>query len=559
MSSLFDSLDSDRIRFALNILNYPQHYCLKQSNQPNLDTLLPATTGVHRLVETLRAAQQMLAPQLPMSAGGVWRQRDAIKMGQSPSTSYRGGNPSGNLIERMHQALNLNLAEAVVERVSKNDGGTPTQAALGLATACVWLSEHLALIAIGIAKAELTAEGELVIAPSSDVTVRHLRRLWFAAAFEEMSLLKAHANLEVYALLAARSPHLKGDVKEALSHAVAVIPQHWRLPVDRGPVKTLMLRQLWPLVELAGKVYIQAMFNSGKPLFAHDLPNDGVMQPLFAAVLEHQRALPAIDRLFNVDCDGLVLGSRKTAPGLLLIAEHLAATKLGEHWHADVSEVQKQYIFERLREMHHVDVIDVEVRQDDNTDKVHVDVDFLVRDRAHGVMFAIQLKHFEFSNRGGVRHWLERFRSNKLAYGIAQLQAIRKLASTDPKTRALLRQHGISEAEMQGLVPVVLHNIGVLDGLCFQGDVLLYDQHTFVNVLDGRTAVGVGNDSEGNAIHPRLSGGNADCCLNDPDSVIAAYLSDEAFSDLRYFDVATDLDRRMLVLGQMVRSRGLGI
>jgi len=559
MTPFFDTRDGDRIRFALNLLNYPQHYCLKASNQPNLTHLLPPTPGVKRLVLTLRAAQQALAAHLPMSAASVWRQRETIRSGDSPATTSSRSNLPDEVTRHIHQAMNLGLVEGVVERVAKDVSGTATESGVALATACVWLSQHLALVALGIAKAEITAEGELAISPDTEETVRHLRRLWFATAFEEMSLTKAHANLEVYALLAGKSAHLKGDVEEAFSHAVAVIPQHWRLPADKGPVEQLMLRQLMPLVELLGRVYDAAMHQGGKPLFAQDLPVNAIMPPLFADVLEHQRELIAMDRLFNVECDGLALGNRKIAPGLLLISEHLAAKRLGPDWHAAVSEFQKHYIIERLSELSHVDVIDIEVRQHDNVEHRHVDVDFLVRDRHHDIVFAVQLKHFQFSNRSGLRSWLERFRSGSLAYGIAQLQAIKGLALTDAGTRALLLAHAITEDELQRLVPVVLHNVGVLDGLRFQGDVLLFDQHTFVNVLDGRAAIGVGKDAAGHAIHPRLSGGPSDCRLDDPDSVITAYLDDETFRDLKHFDVAAAATRRLLVLGQLVKARGLGI
>jgi hypothetical protein len=559
MTPFFDTRDRERIQFALNILNYPQHYCLKASNQPNLTTLLPASPGVHRLVMTLKAAQQMLAAHPPMSADKVWQQREDFEADATPSTVCVAKGRPEEATTQLHYMLNLGLVEAVVERVAEKVTGALTPMGLKLATACVWLSHHLALVALGVAKANLTAGGELVIEPASEEVAQHLRRLWFATAFEESSLRKAHADLGAYAYLRVKGKQVSGDLRVAFAHALAVIPQQWRLPFDAGPVDKLKSRFLLPLIELVGMVHESAFHQGGKPLHFEDLPSNAPLQSLFAEVLEHQRNLVAMDRLFHVDGDGLLPGSRKMAHGLLLVSEHLAMRQLGPTWHNAVSAVQKQHIFERLRSLDHVDVIDVVVSQDDNNDKVHVDVDFLVRDRQRHIVFAVQLKHFEFSNRGGIRGWLERFRPGRLTYGITQLQAIKVLAHGDSRTRALLLANGVTEVELQGLVPVVLHNIGVLDFLCFEGGALLYDQNTFINVLEGRSAGEFRKDEAGNIRYSQTLGKPTMCRLDDPDSVIAAYLSDERFRALWHFDFAASVERKMLVLGQMVIARGLGV
>lgn len=560
MTPFFDSRDEARIRLALNILNYSQHFCLKAENQQHLARLLPSTDGVRHLVETLRSAQASLAPHLPLSVESVWGQRDALSPSLVPTTVCKTATLPEASKSRLVQSLDRGLLESALERLADNAKGTVKADGLGLALACTWLSQHLALIAIGIAKAELTGNNELVITPTGEDAVKHLRRLWFAAAFEEMSLLKAHATLEVYSMLAAgSSKHLKGDVETAFLHALSVIPQHWRLPVGEGPVAKLLDRHLMPLIGLLGAVYQAAMFRGGKPVVQADVQPKPAFRQVFAEVLRQQRELLPMDRLFDVQNDGLVLGQRKLATGLLLMAEQIATKQLGPNWHdKQLSDVQKRYLIERLLRLDNVDVVDVEVMQHDTTDNVHVDVDLFVRDRQNDILFAVQLKHFEYSKKGGVLAWLERFRPAKLAHGIAQLEAISGLTKTDHNVRTKLLVHGITAEELQRVVPVVLHNIGILDCLAFQAGVLIYDQHTFVNVLDGRAAVGVGA-VDGEAVHLNIPGSSNSCRLDDPDGVISAYVRDPHFAPLRHFDAMADTTRQLHVAGTTVRACGLGI
>lgn len=559
MAPFFDTTDKERVQLALNVLNFPQHFCIKESNRPHLDRLLPQTAAVSRLVDALRAAQSTLAAYLPIAVDGAWRQRDKLSPSIVPTTSCNRAVLLESSKQEFARALDRGLLEAVIERMTEDCNGVVDDRGLALALACAWLSQHLALVVIGVAKVEFTSSNELLITPASQEKSSHLRRLWFAAVFEEVSLLSAHARVESYSLLAGGSPHLRGNIEEAFWGAVSVIPQHWRLPVNDGPVAQLLFTHLAPLVGIVGAAFQAAMFRGGRPVFEDDLPRNPDARKLFSELIRQQKELPSVDRLFDVQSGGLVLGPRKIAPGLLLIAEHIAAKNLGSEWHnKQLSEVQKRYLIERLSRLGHVDVLDVELRQHDTTDQVHVDVDLFVRDRQNGILFAVQLKHFEYSKKGGIRNWLERFRSGKLAYGIDQLVSIRELAMSDSRVRKRLLANGMTVKDIECLVPVVLHNIGVLDCLVFQAGVLVYDQHTFVNVLDGRAAVGVGAVN-GEAIQLSLRGDATKCRLDDPDSVIAAYSADKSFGALVHFDAAADTTRRLDVSGITVVARGLGI
>jgi hypothetical protein len=439
--------------------------------------------------------------------------------------------------------------------------GTVSLEGIKLALASAWFSQHLALVVLGLARAELTTPNQLVITPNGPGAIAHLRRLWFASAFEEMSLRKAQVSLEVYAHLAGGGQDLSGDVRRAFYEALSLIPQHWRLPVDEGPVASLLENHLRPLIWLAAAAIHSEQFGGRRPIFRTDLPNETLWRA-FDAVVKDQSSRPLLDRAFDVREGGLILGPRKLAPGLLLIAERMADELIGPTWHDKaLSNVQKKYLLERLGQIPHVQIIDVEIAKHDTAaGQTHVDVDLFVRDMRQGILFAVQLKHLEYSDKGGLRFWLSRFlRADKgLAYGIAQLEAFRALAQSDPKVRAKLLASGVHANELDHVVPVVLHNVGVMDCLAFQAGILIYDQHTFVNVLDGRPASGVGV-ANGQAVHMALKGAPTPCRLDEPDTVIAAYAGDPHFSDIASFDAAADVMRLLSMPGSIVMAKGLGI
>lgn len=555
MTPFIDTRDEARLNFALNLLNYPDQFCLKPSNQVHLAELLPATEPVRLLVGTLKAAQAALARFLPLPQS-AWDRRGSLPPACVPiTTCERAGVPG--LVEAMAESLDRCLLESAVSRMADDNLGPLNMEGLTLALQCVWLSEHLALVALGIAAVERGSDGELIVTPASSDSRSHLRRLWFATAFEAMSLRKAQASLETYTMVCTKQ--LAGDPAFAFADALSIIPQHWRLPANVGPVADLLLGTLRPLVWLAGAVMHAANSLGGRPLRRENLPANPDIRKVYDDVVRLQSRMPRIDRLFDVRDGGLILGQRRVASGLLLLAEEFAKERLGAHWHyKSLSNVQKGYLIGRLQRLEAVDVIDVEVGQGDTTDDVHVDVDLFVRDRRHHILFAVQLKHFEFSQKSGIRGWLERLRPGRMSYGLAQLQAIRDLASNDPKVRAKLINHGISRAELTRVVPVVLHNVGVLDFLQFQGEVLVYDQQTFVNVLDGRSAGGVGA-ANGVAVHQTMGGASFGCRLDEPESVIDAYVADPQFKALAHFDAAADTCRQFAVLGTVVKSCGLGI
>lgn len=475
-------------------------------------------------------------------------------------TTYVGSAVAGTHIDELSRILDRSLIEEALEAMPSIATGAVAPDGIALAIASAWLSEHLALVALGLAKVEVDSPNQITIKPSGTGAIAHLRRLWFASAFEELSLRKAQMSLEVYAYLAAGGQDISGEVETAFFHALSLFPQHWRLPVEEGPVGRLMENHLWPLILLAGAALQAERDGTRRPILRADFPTEN-FRMAFDAVLKDQTSRKLFDRAFDVRNGGLILGPRKLAPGLLLIAEKMAYELLGPNWHnKELSNTQKRYLLGRLRDIPHVQTIDVGIEKHDTSDGTHVDVDFFVRDKQQGILFAVQLKHLEYSDKGGMRYWISRFAhvDRGLAYGITQLEAFKSLAKSDSKVREKLLSSGIQSNELDHVVPVVLHNVGVMDCLAFQEGILVYDQQTFVNVLDGRPAIGVGV-VDGQAVHFSRKGSPTACRLDDPDTVISAYAGDPHFATIEHFSVAADVTRHLSVLGSTVRAEGLGI
>jgi hypothetical protein len=89
--------------------------------------------------------------------------------------------------------------------------------------------------------------------------------------------------------------------------------------------------------------------------------------------------------------------------------------------------------------------------------------------------------------------------------------------------------------------------------------VLLYDTGTFCNVLAGRSATFVGAAGGQIFTGSRDGRSQSDPSLHDPESVIAAYLADHDFADLKSFDLARMAVRTLAIDGELIVVEGLGI
>lgn len=561
----FDTSNVARLRMAANLVTYPHQFCRRESNRELLMGLAPADQGMVRLVRSLSQIQDRLSPLLPLAGGrDIWAERSRYlnQLGVETALAVPAGSAEASLRSTLDELLNTRMLEGVLDQIPQTSDGIPDMEALQLAAASCWLSDHLALIVLGIAAARVDpATGSVMVGPAGDCARGHMRRVWFGNAFEQLSLNAASATLQTVAYVAANPSSYRGDRRQLFYQALAVFPQHWRLPADSGPVADLLHEYLIPLIKILINVSAAHAFSQPPIPYRQEKAAELGAGAVFELVRDMQASASLTDRLFDVVDGGLVLGPRALAPGAISIAEHLAQKILGKDWHGKVSSYQKSYVLERLSRCAHLTVLDFELRQHDTSHNVALDVDFMVRDDVHGVIYAVQLKHFETSNKSGVLFWICRFRErdNALGKAVQQLENLRNLLVSDEKIRSKLDANGISPSTFDRIVPVVLHNVGPLDFWELQSGVLLYDTGTFCNVLAGRSATFIG--AAGGQIFTGARDGRPEPgpSLHDPESVIAAYLADRDFADLKSFDLAGMAVRTLAIDGELIVVQGLGI
>jgi len=243
------------------------------------------------------------------------------------------------------------------------------------------------------------------------------------------------------------------------------------------------------------------------------------------------------------------------------VAEHIAASVLGKDWNAYVSEIQKTYVIDRLSASSNIKIIDKELRQHHSENSTPLDVDFFVKDAKHRKIYAVQLKHFEQSDKGGLLLWVARLREreNNLGKAVKQLENFQELVMGDKKIREKLNEFGIPEEEFSDFIPVVLHTVGTIDFWELQSGILLHDIGTFCNVLKGRSSTMIGAVN-GEIIISQHDGGSHEPSLHQTDSVINAYVRDPRFAqDMQYFDLSEKITRTLTLGDQLIVATGLGI
>jgi hypothetical protein len=522
------------------------------------------------LVNALQVAQDALAPHLPLTGvAESWQARESYlgRVGIHTSFAQDG---TGSPPQQIGHTLDLQLLEAVLSEFPAAPGGAlPAPEVICLACQCLWLSEVLALAVIGVATVRRKLDGDLVVQPASDAQRAHLRRLWFASAFETASLASATVAITTLAAIAydRSKRHLQRDAELT---ALTVFPQHWRLPPDYGPLRQLLFgssdspRSRGSLEALMVMMVYSVIASEVRnmPAFGPQQAEANGITDAYQFVRAVQETLPVVDRLFNVVPNGLVLGTRLLAPAAIEMAEKLADRELGPNWHGDVtSDAQKAYLLGRLSKCKHVEILDFELRKHHTTHDVDLDVDFFLRDTAHNQTYGVQLKHLQRKTRAGLMAWLGLFRERTADLGnlVRQLENLSELGRSDDKCRSFLTGQGLSLAECDRIIPVGLHNVGFVDFCEVQNGVLLYDMHTFVNVMkaEGGVAVGMAN---GRVVHDevRLAAGPRPS-LHEPDVVIASRLSDPSMQHLAGFDVIGQVCRKGSVGGATIATYGLGI
>jgi len=569
ITPLVDTRQSDRLDAAANVVANPFDYCRHQNNKLIFEKLTMSDVNIMHVFNSLGHLQEQVAAFLPLI------DRTAIASNiklyaHSVNICTTGGLVEGvrhsldndvaeQLKKELHERLNIQILERGIDAISHKTGDEANVDRVRLLAACIWLSDHLSLAVMGVATVKVD-QGTSFFFPTSDAIRRQLRRVWFGSTFEQLSVRAAESTVDALTYAVSHPNESVGDVQKLLISALTIFPQHWRLPFDEGPANAMAREYLLPLLQIVVNVTAMNHAPGGPyPLRRGNMKTEATRR-VFDLVVEVQREVNPLDRLFNILDSGLTLGPRDLAPGLLAVSEQLAIKVLGQRWHDDVSKVQKQYVLDRLRKIGHVNVLDFELSKHDTSSKVHVDVDFWVRDNRFKKIYAIQLKHLQASNRGGISSWISRLRNRKsgLGKGVAQLENVKTLIASDDQVRCKLLEH-FSLNELKYITPVLLHNVGPLDFWGVQNGVLLYDTGTFCNVLAGRPASLIGT-SGGKIISGSVQASdNNKASLHAPESVIAEYLSDPRYSDLVYFDAAARTIRTLSIEGEEFIAEGLGI
>ena len=551
------------LRLACNVSTYPHKFCLSEPNRILITSLTDQCLGVQTLVERLYPMQAMLAQKLPLTGTTtLWKSREVwLQQTQIQTTLDTAPLPDGTLTD-VARLYDLQLLETVLSTMPCDPQGAPSsQDTVGLACHCVWLSELLALVILGIARATVDETGNCTITPSSDAMRAHLRRVWFGSALEQASLASASLAIQSLAIVAA-DPARRNQLQNARVSALTLFPQHWRLPPDYGPVAGLLFDQLEPLLLMIIHA-VHATQHPGTPPFDHRHAAQKGITQVYEHVHRIQTQLPVVDRLFDFSGGGLVLGTRNLASGAIETAEKLAEIKLGTNWHGKAtSDAQKAYLVNRLKRCAHIEVLDFELLQHHTKDNaVEVDVDFFIRDHVHSQIYGVQLKHLKKRSHSGLLGWLSLLREPSSGLGnlVRQLENLVLLARDDEKSRACLISNGLTPAECDRIIPVGLHNVGSMDMWSLQNGILLYDMHTFVNLMAGRAAVEIGM-LDGQIINrPAAAREGPPPSPHDPDSAIDAYIADPLFQHLSRFDTAARVRRQACNGALTVVAHGLGL
>jgi hypothetical protein len=559
----FDTRHTQQLKLACNIVAYPFEFCLKPSNHQLIAEALPGRVDV--FITALHDAQLKLRQSTHrLDHDQVWADKDSLLKTAPIKTAPL--NPATwpnelNWLEFAEQ-LNLRLLDGVVDEVYRLKDRIDTNGLPEQALVCIWLSDHLALLVLGIARLSYRAfDQRLLLQPSSESTKYHLSNMWFGSAFEEQSLRAASAAIAAFVASKLHPDRIEADPTLLYAAVMSIFPQHWRLPADRGPVASLFEPYLGDIVQLLTNVLAAKAATIERPLSQAHAESMGLLNLFNLVVGMIQRQSPA-SRLFDLRDGGLVAGDRALARGMIEVAEEAAKQQLGKDWHAEVSSHQKTYLLERLQQNNDLDVLNFELNQHHTLDNtVPIDVDLWVRVKSLGVIYAVQLKHLESTKHGGITYWLGRTRDRTggLGKGIAQLENLKQLTNGDASVRARLISNGVMQHELGQIYPIVLHNVGAMDFWQLQEGILLYDLHTFCNALDGRAATEFHADNRKFNFHASTANQPSSAVLHMPSSVISSYTEDPRFHGLKCFDAAKHLNRSVQLPSCTIEAKGLGL
>jgi hypothetical protein len=144
---------------------------------------------------------------------------------------------------------------------------------------------------------------------------------------------------------------------------------------------------------------------------------------------------------------------------------------------------------------------------------------------------------------------------------LQQLENLPRLCRDDERIRsALVNDVGLTEAQIDTIRPIVIHNLGNLDFWQTDQGVCIYDLHTFCSAVKGREATVISISSAGVDQRGTICS-EAFVDMADPDSVLSAYIDDPAstWQDLAHFDAMSRAQRVTTAGSILIVADGLGI
>lgn len=568
---LYDTRDSARCGVVRSLLANHTSYCLDEAKTTRLRLLTQDNPNVSKLIDIIQKIQKdlkgSLSEDIAVKPIGI---EEEIPLIELMDICTRFNNPKDHELDTRDLLLMLNSRVLDGIRTSRiiNYGENGLVTTIKLLSKNHWLTEHLALVVLGICKVSIADGNRIYIEPASPAKKLALDRVMFAVAFEELSLESDQITFYHVANILCKGGIKDFDYYDTLMSQVLVsLIKNWRIGID-GPVSSVF-KYLKPFVAICIECY-----GNNRLVPRREVPKDYAY--VYDIIFDHQSGLAVEDRLFDIIDNKLAPGHVNLIQGMISVAEQIAFKTDGSNWNTkeNLSDWQEKYVKQRLARNSRIYVIDLEIRIENISQSVKsnfgvssFDVDFMVRDNIAKKIYAIQLKHLKSVKTSGLLYWMS-YLSNynkKLSKAVVQLTHCKNVFHNDDNLRkkimkkALTDKIKITENEFDDVTPVVLHNIGTIDFWKMQEGVLLYDLNTFCNILDGRLAIMSKVERDSLSSPENVKNEYEHCQPCDPDSVIHAYKNDKNFQKIKEFDLLSRVDRKIIHQDYEIIAKGLGI
>jgi hypothetical protein len=579
LTPLFNTQNQEAVNSAISMLKFPHKYFANPGNLPRLKQMFEGNKPVEKLIDALNRKQLDLAQHMDFSEGeaeGFKRFNDVIS---DNSSKYVGiysefsCNTPPELtvigIDTLSNQINLNISELINDQKVKLDSGKINDSVVTEIINVAWIVQHFALLTVGTLKLEETGDGSLIFKQKHQY---QLRSTWFGNAFESMSLDAAKMSIASYAVAThQKDGPVAEDIKDLHYRVLSIIPHQWRLGV--GNQLSELFHEICDLIIILVNIIQRNMFDEQeKPLSKGEVkrmvrqhPERKGLLKTYDLIKEFQKKNKPEDRLFQIRNGGLTLGPLKVARGLIQQIEFIALKKQGKEWHSKLEHQQTRFVLDDLYKCEHLDVLEFDFNTNNfNTSDFHdliLDVDFFIRDKSVGNVYAVQLKHVTAINEAGILSWMKLIanKKSKLNKGVLQLERLNEVITNSQSARDYLTAKGLSDTEIMNLKPIVVHNMGSLDCIPLHNGICLYDLYTFKKVLSGcKGLVELYKDGnyESSSSELDIKGGTD---ISNPNNVIENYLKDPQFEKLKYFDSAKYINRSVNLGEHRVVAEGIAI